>query len=106
MYRTKPICCTVGAVLKNTSKMFVEAGVSEAYTSAFCDIAETPLFNEFDAFKPHNSEPIALLNLCIVIGNAHPLVTQSHNLVHGRYLTPGGSPPTSLKQTSFTNKVN
>ena len=47
-YRTKPIC---GNLLKHPSKNVIEIDVSKAYTSAFCDIAEIPIFNEFDAFN-------------------------------------------------------
>ena len=54
-YRTKPIC---GKLTQHPNKNVIEIDVSKAYTSAFCDIAEIPCFNEFDAFKPYDGEPI------------------------------------------------
>ena len=53
-YRTKPIC---GNLCKQeTSDRLIEIDVSKAYTSAFCEIAEIPIINELDAFKPYDDE--------------------------------------------------
>ena len=110
-YRTKPICGMLRSrrlVLPGTdmAKNLIEVDVSKAYTAAFCEITEIPIFNEFDNFKPYNGEPIEPLNLYIVTGDLHPLNTQPRNLVYGRYLKPGGTPPAFFKQPSFIKKVN
>ena len=50
----------------------VEIDISKAFTAAFQQITETPIFNEFDGFTIYNNETIALNNLYIVkvnIGN-------------------------------------
>ena len=85
-YRTKPVCGKVVNVDRAspgtpTVKKLIEIDVSKAYTAAFCEITEIPIFNEFDSFRPYNGEPIEPLNLYIVQGDAHPLNTQTHNLV-------------------------
>jgi hypothetical protein len=100
-YRTKPICGMIGP---KASKL-IEIDISKAYTSAFCDITEIPIFNEFDAFKPYNGEPILPLNLYLVRGDSHPLSTQTHNLVYGKFLTEGLQ-PLAFKQPSFIKKVD
>ena len=100
-YRTKPIC---GTLSKPQGKL-IEVDVSKAYTAAFCDITEVPIFNEFDNFKPYNGEPIEPLNLYIVTGDTHALNSQSHNLVYGMYLKPCVVPQ-GFKQPSFIKKVN
>ena len=79
--------------------------MSTAYTAAFCEITEIPIFNEFDNFKPYNGEPIEPLNLYIVEGDVHPLNTQTHKLVYGKYLKACGRPQ-AFKQPSFIKKVN
>ena len=43
----------------------VEIDVSKAYTAAFTQIKEVPVFNEFDAFKPYNQQKIECNNLYI-----------------------------------------
>ena len=60
-YRTKPIC---GNIFDHRQAgNLIEIDVSKAYTSAFSDITEVPIFNEFDAFKPYGGEEILPLNL-------------------------------------------
>ena len=44
----------------------VEIDVSKAFTYAFSQIVEIPIFNEFDSFTIYNNEPISLNNLYIV----------------------------------------
>jgi hypothetical protein len=93
-YRTKPIC---GNLLKsNNSKNLIEIDLSKAYTAAFSEISEVPIFNEFDAFKPYRGEAIQELSLYLVKNgehlrspeavsiSLHPLNTQSHSLENGR----------------------
>ena len=107
-YRTKPICgrlCS-SPVGTDRARNLIEVDVSKAYTAAFCEITEIPIFNEFDNFKPYNGEPIEPLNLYIITADLHPLNTQPRNLVYGRYLKPGGVPPAFFKQPSFIKKVN
>ena len=87
------------------AKKLIEVDVSKAYTAAFCEITEIPIFNEFDSFRPYNGEPIEPLNLYIVTGDTHPLNTQTHNLVYGRYLKPC-MVPQSFKQPSFIKEVD
>lgn len=87
------------------AKCLVEIDVSKAYTAAFCEITEIPIFNELDGIRPYNGEPLESLNRYIVQGDTHPLNTQTHNLVYGRYLKPCGHPQ-AFKQPSFIKKVN
>ena len=50
----------------------VEIDISKAFTAAFQQITEIPIFNEFDSFTIYKNETIALNNLYIVkvkIGN-------------------------------------
>ena len=50
----------------------IEIDISKAFTAAFKQITEIPIFNEFDSFTIYNDETIALNNLYIVkakIGN-------------------------------------
>ena len=44
----------------------VEIDVSKAFTHAFTEITEIPVFNEFDNFRFYNNEPISLNNMYIV----------------------------------------
>ena len=44
----------------------VEIDVSKAFTHAFSQIVEIPIFNEFDSFTIYNNEPISFNNLYIV----------------------------------------
>ena len=84
-YRTKPIC---GNLTQHPNNNVIEIDVSKAYTSAFCDISEIPIFNEFDAFKPYDNEPILPLNLYVVKDFNHPLATQDRSFglrqIHSR----------------------
>jgi hypothetical protein len=102
-YRTKPICGNL-ADNRRVSNL-IEIDVSKAYTAAFCDITEIPIFNEFDAFRPYESEPMLPLSLYVVKGFAHPLSTQTHNLIYGKYLR-DGMKPLAVKQPSFIKDVN
>ena len=58
---------------QHPNKNVIEIDVSKAYTSAFCEISEIPIFNEFDAFKPYENEPNLPLNLYVVKDFNHPL---------------------------------
>ena len=44
----------------------IEIDISKAFTAAFQQITEIPIFNEFDSFTIYNNETIALNNLYIV----------------------------------------
>ena len=44
----------------------VEIDTNKAYTSALMKITRTPIFNEFDNFKPYKNEVIKDLNFHIV----------------------------------------
>ena len=44
----------------------IEIDISKAFTYAFSQIVEIPIFNEFDSFTMYNNEPISLYNLYIV----------------------------------------
>ena len=79
--------------------------MSKAYTSAFCEIAEIPIFNEFDAFKPYDNEPILPLNLYVVKDFSHPLATQNRSLVYGKYVQEGMH-IVAFKQPSFAKTVD
>ena len=100
-YRTKPICGMLGAKQDN----LIEIDVSKAYTSAFNDITKIPIFNEFDAFKPYEGEEIEPLNLYMVKDFEHPLITQSHMLVFGKYLREGMN-KVAVKKPSFIKEVD
>ena len=102
-FRTKPICGTLRE--RGTKEKLIEIDVSKAYTAAFCDIAEIPIFNEFDAFKPYGGEELLPLNLYIVKDFHHPLSTQSHSLIYGKFITEGMS-IVAYKQPSFIKKVD
>jgi len=107
-YRTKPICGMLKPVATDRVKQLIEIDVTKAYTAAFCDITEIPIFNEFDAFRPYNDPltgPIEPLNLYLVESKPHPLNTQSHQLLYGKYLD-SSSRPIAFKQPSFIKKVN
>ena len=69
---------------KHPSNNVVEIDVSKAYTAAFCDITEIPIFNELDAFKPYGDEEILPLSLYVVKDFSHPLTTQDRSLVYGK----------------------
>jgi hypothetical protein len=43
-------------MLKETTEKLVEIDVSKAYTSAFKQITEVPVFNEFDNFRIYRNE--------------------------------------------------
>ena len=103
LYRTKPICGNLRAQQPN--EKFIEIDVSKAYTSAFCDITEIPIFNEFDSFKPYEGESVLPLNLYIIKDFNHALSTQSHSLVYGKFLKEGMQ-ILGFKQPSFIKKVD
>ena len=67
LYRTKPICGNLRA--HQSDEKLIEIDVSKAYTAAFCNITEIPIFNEFDAWKPYDNEPILPLSLYVVKGS-------------------------------------
>ena len=47
-YRTKPICGTLTSTDVRRGSKLLEIDVSKAYTAAFCEITEIPIFSEFD----------------------------------------------------------
>ena len=111
-YRTKPIC---GNIYQLPTNNVIEIDVSKAYTAAFCEISEIPIFNEFDAFRPYENEPILPLNLYVVKDFSHPLATQNRCLVYGKYVslllksqTKGqeGMQIMAFKQPSFIKNVD
>ena len=102
-YRTKPICGNL--CMQQKSDKLIEIDVSKAYTSSFCGITEIPIFNEFDAFRPYEQEPVLPLNLYVVKGYSHPLATQDHALVYGKYLK-DGMDIVAVKQPSFIKTVD
>ena len=67
----------------------MEVDITKAYTAAFCDITEIPIFNEFDAFRPYGGEPIEPLNLYVIASAEHLLSTQTHQLADVRFSPPG-----------------
>ena len=90
---------------QHPNKNVIEIDVSKAYTSAFCDIAEISIFDEFDSFKLYNNEPILPFNLYVVKDFNHPLATQDDSLVYGKYLQEGMN-VIAFKQPSFSKKVD
>ena len=65
----------------------IEIDVSKAFTSAFSQITDIPVFNEFDCFQLYNNEPIALNNLYIVKVQACNLFfNKTYNLCYGKFL--------------------
>jgi len=102
-YRTKPICGNLRA--HQPKDKLIEIDVSKAYTASFCDISEIPLFNEFDNFKPYQGETVLPLNLYVVKDFKHPLATQSHSLVYGKFLQKDMQ-ITAFKQPSFIKQVD
>ena len=50
-------------MLKDAVGDLIEIDISKAFTSAFTEITEIPVFNEFDSFSLYNNEPILLNNL-------------------------------------------
>ena len=101
-YRTKPIC---GNLLQQPTQSVIEIDVSKAYTAAFCEISEIPIFNEFDAFRPYENEPILPLSLYVVKDFSHPLATQNRCLVYGKYVQEGMQ-ILAFKQPSFIKNVD
>ena len=67
----------------------IEIDVSKACTSAFCEISEILIFNEFESFKPYGNGPILPLSLYVVKDFTHPLATQNRSLVYGQYVQEG-----------------
>jgi len=53
-------------MLKDAVGDLVEIDISKAFTSAFTEITEIPVFNEFDSFSLYNNEPISLNSLYII----------------------------------------
>ena len=103
LFRTKPICGNLRA--HQSDEKLIEIDVSKAYTAAFCNITEIPIFNEFDAWKPYDSEPILPLSLYVVKDFNHALSTQSHSLVYGKFVKEGMQIE-APKQPSFIKKVD
>ena len=63
-----------------------EIDVSKAFTSALANIAQIPIFNEFDVWKRYNSYDIKELSLYIVKANTSKLFTNKrYSLVFGKY---------------------
>ena len=53
-------------LLKEVDHEITEIDVSKAFTSAFSQITEIPIFNEFDCFQLYNNDPIAAsISICI-----------------------------------------
>ena len=73
--------------LELTSPTLVEIDVSKAFTDAFSQITEIPVFNEFDSFRLYNNEPISLNNLYIVKASSGNLFfNKTYNLCYGRFI--------------------
>ena len=83
----------------------MEIDLAKAYTSAFREITDIPIFNEFDSFKPYEGEEILHLNLYIAKDFKQALATQSHNLVYGKFVTDEMT-LVAYKQPSFIKKVD
>ncbi len=81
----------------------IEIDVTKAYTSAFCEISEIPIFNESDAFEPYEHEPMLPLNLYVVEDFNHLLATQNRSLVYGKYVTEGMN-VVAFRQPSFIKR--
>jgi hypothetical protein len=106
-YKTKPICLMLYAspVNNNLAKSLIEIDVSMANTSAFNDIVEIPICNEFNAFEPYDGEAVLPVNLYVVQDFERPLSTQNHSLVYDKYLKEGMC-ITALTQPSCVKEVD
>ena len=83
----------------------MEIDLTKAYTSAFREITEIPIFNEFDCFRPYEGEQVLPLNLYIAKDFSHALSTQSHNSVYGKFVADEMT-LVAYKQPSFIKKVD
>ena len=66
----------------------VEIYISKAFTSAFQQITEIPVFNEFDSFTIYKNERISLNSLYIIkakIGNL--FFNKTYNLCYGMFIS-------------------
>ena len=53
-------------MMKDAVSDLIEIDVSKAFTSAFQQITEIPVFNEFDSFSLYKNEPISLNSLYVI----------------------------------------
>ena len=76
-------------VLKDVVNNLIEIDISKAFTSAFQQITEIPVFNEFDSFTVYKNERISLNSLYIIkakIGNLF-FFNKTYNLCYGMFIS-------------------
>ena len=65
----------------------VELDISKAFSFAFTNIHQIPIFNIFDTFKPYHNQQIKQLSLYIVFAQKTSLFLYKHyNLIYGQFL--------------------
>ena len=87
-YRTVANLGILKTIDRGTHGDLVEIDVSKAYASAFVEINEVPIFNEFDNFKIYRDEPISDFNLYIIKTNELNLFcNKQYNFCYGKFLS-------------------
>ena len=71
----------------SSASRVVEIDVSKAFTAAFQQITEIPIFNEFDSFTIYNNETIALNNIYIVKVKTGNFFHKPYNLCYGKFIS-------------------
>jgi hypothetical protein len=87
----------------------IELDISKAFTHAFSQIVEIPIFNEFDSFTIYNNEPISLNNLYIVkVESGNLFFNKTYNLCYGKFISEflAEAQIIAYKSPSFVKKVN
>ena len=86
----------------------VEIDVSKAYTSAFKQITEVPVFNEFDNFRIYRNEDLLDYNLYIIKSDKLDLFcNKQYNLCYGKFLKSlSNYQIIGFKRPSFIKKVD
>ena len=96
-----------GVMSDRLKRELVEIDMTKAYTWAFMQIKNIPIFNEFDQWKPYVAGgAIKPLNLYLLRNKSLSLVgNKEHTLCYGKFL-PANPDILAVKEPSFIKKVS
>jgi hypothetical protein len=97
----------IGILNKTIAKDVVEIDVSRAFTSAFLQIKQVPVFNEFDYFRPYDNHEIQEHYLYIVkVSDVSLMFNKTFNLCYGMFLKDLDVDIIAFKPPSFMKDVD
>jgi hypothetical protein len=91
----------------NSETDICEIDISKAFTAAFLEIKEVPVFNEFDYFRPYDGHIIKNLNLYVVqVFRSNLMFNKTYNLCYGMFLKNFKCKIIFFKEPSFIKSID